>query len=216
MLHLLSKYRYYYITGIKTTLLLSLFSLILGSALGVILSLMRLSKNKFFNFISTVYVEIFRGTPLFVQLSMVYIGISMVLGLNISAFVGGLIAVSLNSAAYISEIIRAGIQSVDKGQREAGLSLGLDDSQIMKKIILPQAVKNILPALGNEFITLIKETSIVATIGVFDLYYAAQKVNSITYWYSAFVITAMMYFVITFTLSKVMNHFERKIRHDNH
>lgn len=214
MLAILEKYLPFYLSGIKTTLLLSLFSLIIGLILGTILAIMRLSKVKVLSVISKIYIEIFRGTPLFVQLTMVYVGLSMISPINFSNFTGGLIAVSLNAAAYISEIIRAGIQGVDTGQKEAGLSLGLSDSQIMKEIILPQAVKNILPALGNEFVALIKETAIVATIGVFDLYYAAQKVNAVTYRYSAFVITAIFYFIITFTLTRLMNWLEGRLAYD--
>ena len=214
MLNLLQKYFPFYLSGIKTTILLSFFSLIIGLLLGTILSIMRFSKVKIFSIVSKIYIEIFRGTPLFVQLTMVYVGLSMISPINFSNFTGGLIAISLNSAAYIAEIIRAGIQGVEKGQTEAGLSLGLSDSQIMKEIILPQAIRNILPALGNEFVALIKETSIVATIGVFDLYYAAQKINAVTYRYSAFVITAIFYFVITFTLTRIMNWLEGRLAYE--
>lgn len=214
MFALLQKYYPFYLSGIKTTILLSLFSLIIGLVLGTVLSIMRLSKVKVLSIISKIYIEIFRGTPLFVQLTMVYVGLSIISPINFSNFTGGLIAISLNSAAYIAEIIRAGIQGVEKGQTEAGLSLGLNDSQIMKEIILPQAIRNILPALGNEFVALIKETAIVATIGVFDLYYAAQKINAVTYRYSAFVITAIFYFVITFTLTRIMNWLEGRLAYE--
>lgn len=215
MLDILSNYGIYYWRGIGYTLGLSFFSLILGTGLGVILSLMRLSKVKIFNFISKLYISIFRGTPLFVQLTIVHVGLFSVLGLSVSAFTSGLIAVSLNSAAYVSEIIRSGIQSIDKGQAEASRSLGLTESQTMRYVILPQAIRNILPALGNEFVTLVKETSIVSQIGVADLMWGAEKVNSITYKFSAFILVAIFYFILTNILSKIVESFEKKVAYND-
>ncbi|MCI5839225.1 MAG: amino acid ABC transporter permease [Peptoniphilaceae bacterium] len=214
MFDIIINYRQFYLSGIGITILLSALSLLIGSVLGILLAIMKLSKSKILNLISLCYIELLRGTPLFVQLSLVYIGIPIVTGISISPFIGGLIAVGLNSAAYVAEIIRSGIQSVDKGQSEAALSLGLNQKQVMKKIILPQALKTILPALGNEFVSLTKETSIVATIGLSDLYYAALKINATTYMYSPFVIAAILYFLITFTLSRVLGKIERKLSYE--
>lgn len=215
MFEILSKYGIYYWKGIAVTLVLSFLSLIIGTFLGVLLSLMRLSKRKLLNVISKVYISIFRGTPLFVQLSIVHLGLYAVLKINLNPFTSGLIAVSLNSAAYVAEIIRSGIQSIDKGQKEAGRSLGLSESQTMKHIIFPQAIRNILPALGNEFITLVKETSIVSQIGVADLMYGADRVNAITNNYLAFILVAIFYFVITYILSKFLERFEKKVAYND-
>ena len=139
---------------------------------------MRLSKNKLLKFISTIYIEAIRGTPIIVQISMVYFGTYALFGLDIDKFLSALIAVALNSAAYVAEIIRSGIQSIDKGQTEASRSLGVSQKDTMRHIILPQAIKNILPALGNEFVTLIKETSVASVIGTADLMYSSKIVTS--------------------------------------
>lgn len=215
MFEILSQYGVYYWKGILVTLGLSFFSLILGSMLGVVLSLLSLSRVKILNVFSKIYISIFRGTPLFMQLTMINLGLFMLLNKAVSPFVAGLIAVSLNSSAYVSEIIRSGIQSIDKGQTEAGRSLGLSSRQTMVHIILPQAIKNILPALGNEFITLIKETSIVSKIGVADLMYGAEKVNSMTYQFSSLVLAAVFYWIITTSLSKLIGLFERRLSYND-
>ena len=210
------EYKHYYLIGIKTTLLISLLSLIIGAALGILLSLLKLSKVKLFKGISTIYIEIIRGTPMMVQIALVYFGSYVITGVNIDGFLAALVAVSLNSAAYVAEIIRSGIQSVDKGQREASKSLGLSDGQTMRYIILPQAIKNILPALGNEFVTLIKETSVASTIGVADLMYTSQIVQSDSYQpFNPLIIVAILYFIITFSLSQLIGLFERRLSHND-
>jgi polar amino acid transport system substrate-binding protein len=210
------EYKHYYLIGIKTTLLISFLSLIIGAALGILLSLLKLSKVKLFKGISTIYIEIIRGTPMMVQIALVYFGSYVITGVNIDGFLAALVAVSLNSAAYVAEIIRSGIQSVDKGQREASKSLGLSDGQTMRYIILPQAIKNILPALGNEFVTLIKETSVASTIGVADLMYTSQIVQSDSYQpFNPLIIVAILYFIITFSLSQLIGLFERRLSHND-
>lgn len=214
VIELFSKYSYYYLSGIKTTILLSFLSLIIGSILGGILSLLRLSRNKIFKFISTVYIEIIRGTPIIVQIYMVYFGSYILFDIDINKFLSALIAVALNSAAYVAEIIRSGIQSIDKGQMEASRSLGVSHKQTMQYIILPQAIKNILPALGNEFVTLIKETSVASVIGTADLMYASKIVSSKSYKaFSPLVVIAIIYFILTFTLSQLVSFFERRMAH---
>ncbi len=216
IIELFVKYKYYYITGIKITLLISFLSLIIGSTLGALLSLLKLSKVKFLRFISTVYIEIIRGTPMMVQIAMVYFGSYVLMGVNIDGFLAALIAVSLNSSAYVAEIIRSGIQSIDKGQMEASRSLGLSHKQTMRHIILPQAVKNILPALGNEFVTLIKETSVASTIGVADLMYASKIVQSGSFQpFNPLIIVAVIYFIFTFSLSQLIGLFERRLAHND-
>lgn len=200
--------------GIKNTLLLSLYSVVIGFAIGLIVVFLRSVSFKPINWIARAYVEILRGTPLLVQILIAYYGLDL-MGVGLSAFQASLIAVSLNSSAYISEIIRSGIESVDKGQTEAGRSLGLSKSQTMRKIVFPQAIKNILPALGNEFVALIKETSIASTIGVSELMFQTSKVQSITFeaLKPLFIVSAI-YFVLTFTISLVIKLFERKMGYD--
>ncbi len=213
---LLVEYKHYYLIGIKTTLLISFLSLIIGSTLGALLSLLKLSKVKPLRFISTVYIEIVRGTPIMVQIALVYFGSYVILGTNMDGFLAALIAVSLNSAAYVAEIIRSGIQSIDKGQTEASRSLGLSNSQTMRYIIMPQAIRNILPALGNEFVTLIKETSVASTIGVADLMYASKIVQSSSFQpFNPLIIVAIIYFIFTFSLSQLVGLLERRLVHND-
>lgn len=216
IIRLLFEYKEYYLTGIKITLSLSAISLIVGTTLGGLLSLIRLSKYKILKTIATIYIEVFRGTPMIVQIAMVYFGSYVVMGVNVDGFIAALIAVSLNSAAYVAEIIRSGIQSIDKGQWEASKSLGLTDGQTMRYIILPQAIRNILPALGNEFVTLIKETAVASTIGVADLMYVSKIVQTSSYQpFNPLIIVAAIYFIITFTLSKLIGIFERRLSHSD-
>ena len=216
IVELFVEYKDYYLIGIKTTLSISFLALIIGTTLGALLSFFKLSKFKFLSFISNVYIEIFRGTPMMVQIALVYFGSYVVMGVNMNGFLAALIAVSLNSAAYVAEIIRSGIQSIDKGQREASKSLGLSDGQTMRYIILPQAIKNILPALGNEFVTLIKETAVASTIGVADLMYASKIVQSSSFQpFNPLIIVAIIYFIITFTLSQLIGLFERRLAHND-
>ncbi|AMV59792.1 ABC-type amino acid transport system, permease and periplasmic component [Pediococcus damnosus] len=204
----------YFAKGIGYTLLISAFSVFFGFILGTILAFMRLSRNKLFKAVSTAYIEFIRGTPLMVQIMFVYFGIGLVV--NIPALTSGIIAVSLNSGAYVAEVIRGGINSIDKGQTEAARSLGLSKNYTMRYVVLPQAIKNIWPALGNEFISLIKESSIVSIIGVTDLIYQLKIVQSDTYRGVAPIVVAMLlYFVVTFSLSKVLSYFEGRMKHAN-
>lgn len=207
-----SKYGSYFIRGIGATILISILGVVFGSLFGGIFAFMKLSTNKILKAIAWVYIEFIRGTPLLVQVFLVYFGTTAVLGLDLSAFVCGAIALILNCGAYIAEIIRAGIKAVDKGQMEAARSLGLSHAQAMNKVIMPQAIKNILPALGNEFITVIKESSIVSVIGVSELMFNAQVVQGASFDpFTPLVIAAIVYFVLTFILSRVMNVIERRM-----
>ncbi|WP_409022418.1 ABC transporter substrate-binding protein/permease [Dellaglioa sp. P0083] len=202
----------YFAKGIVYTLLITAVSVIVGVILGTLLALMRLGKNKVIKVIAVSYIEFVRGTPLMIQVMFVYFGIGMLV--NIPALIAGIIAVSLNSGAYIAEVIRSGISSVDDGQMEAARSLGLSQKETYQSVIIPQALKNIWPALGNEFITLIKESSIVSIIGVTDLIYQMKMVQSATYKGIAPIFVAMLiYFVLTFSLSKLLNYFEGKMKH---
>ena len=208
----ISKYGSFFLKGIKITILISLIGVALGSILGAFVALMKLSKIKIISWIASIYIEILRGTPMLVQVFIVFFGITAALGLDISALVCGTIALVINSSAYIAEIIRAGIKAVDKGQMEAARSLGLNYRQTMKSVIMPQAIKNILPALGNEFVTLIKESSIVSTIGVGEIMFNAQVVQGISFDpFTPLIVAAALYFVLTFVLTRIMNMIEGRL-----
>ncbi|HCY8515714.1 TPA: ABC transporter permease subunit [Staphylococcus aureus] len=208
----ISKYGSFFLKGIKITILISLIGVALGSILGAFVALMKLSKIKIISWIASIYIEILRGTPMLVQVFIVFFGITAALGLDISALVCGTIALVINSSAYIAEIIRAGINAVDKGQMEAARSLGLNYRQTMKSVIMPQAIKNILPALGNEFVILIKESSIVSTIGVGEIMFNAQVVQGISFDpFTPLLVAAALYFVLTFVLTRIMNMIEGRL-----
>lgn len=201
--------------GLGNTLIMSIFAVIIGIILGVCIAIVRNNyeqnkKGKILNLIGKLYVTIIRGTPVVLQLMIIYYVIFKSVDINILTV--GIIAFGLNSAAYVSEIIRAGIESIDKGQMEAGRSLGLNYFQTMRYIILPQAIKNILPPLGNEFITLIKETSVAGYIGIMDLTKASDIIASRTYdYFFPLIFIAIIYLVMTLGLSKLVNLMERKL-----
>lgn len=208
----LSKYNMFFINGAKLTLFLAFFTVLFGSVLGLLLSLMKLSNSKILKAISSTYIEFVRGTPILVQLYIVYYGLPS-LGIEFPDVLAGIITLSLNSAAYVAEIIRAGISAVDKGQMEAARSLGMSNAQAMRHIIIPQAFKNILPALGNEFIVVVKESSIVSVIGIHELMYNADTVRGNTFRpFEPLIIAALLYFVMTFTLSKALGVVERRMK----
>jgi glutamine transport system permease protein len=163
--------------------------------------------------VSTVYIEIMRGTPFIVQLYLVYYGLPLFFGVDVPELLAGIAAISLNSGAYVSEIFRAGIQSVDKGQMEAGRSLGLTWWQTMRTIILPQAVKRSLPPLGNEFITLIKESSIVSVIGIQELQFKGRIVSSSTYApFESMFAVAIVYLIMTLVTGRLVALLERRMK----
>lgn len=208
----LSKYYPFYIEGIGITLLLSFLTILFGTLLGLFISILKVSKYKILRTIASIYVEIIRSTPLLVQLIIIHYGFKI----NLTEITSATLALSLNSAAYIAEIIRAGILSINKGQMEAARSLGMTHAQSMKLIIIPQAIKNILPALANEFVVLIKESAIVSYIGLADIMYKANQIRSLTYLtLEPLLVAAAIYFVITFTISKLVQYFERKLNKDN-
>lgn len=222
----LTKYWRFYIEGAKNTLLLALFAVVLGTTIGLFLSLLKTSRYKPLRIVASAYIEFIRGTPLLVQLFIVYYGLqtiglrfpdiplmNKILGINFSDFMSGVITLGINSGAYVGEIFRAGIQAVDKGQTEAGRSLGLSGWMTMRYIVIPQAIRNILPALGNEFIVVIKESSIVSIIGIADLMYKADTVRGNTFLpFEPLIIAALMYFMMTFPLSKLMGALEKRMR----
>ena len=193
-------YRYLFLSGVQYTLLLAVLGVFFGFILGIAISLMRMSKWWILRFIATAWVEFLRGTPMLVQLFIIHYGLAT-LGIEFSAIQSGAITLSINSSAYLAEIFRAGIQGVDRGQMEAARSLGMKQGMTMRHIILPQALKNVLPAIGNEFITIIKESSIISFIGVADLMFQARKVSTMSYdGLTPLIIVAFMYFVLTFSM----------------
>ncbi len=213
-----------YINGLKITLILAFFSILLGVIIGIIVASAKVGienkrkhtmLDKIIIKICDIYITVIRGTPVVVQL-MVFSGLIFTSRNTNEVFVG-IICFGINSGAYVAEIIRAGITSVDRGQMEAGRSLGLSTVTTMRYIILPQAVKNILPALGNEFIVLIKETAIVSFIGVTDLFQGAQYISTRTYdILPPMIIAASIYLILVLALSKALKAFERRLaRSDN-
>ncbi|MCM3290797.1 amino acid ABC transporter permease [Paenibacillus sp. MER 180] len=204
-----------FVSGAGITVLLSAISVLFGLLLGVAIVLMRMSKIKPLKWFAVTYIEVFRGTPLLVQLFIIHYGLAEY-GVEFSALTSGAIALSLNSGAYLAEIFRAGIQSIDHGQLEAARSLGMSKPMGMRLIVLPQAFRNVIPAIGNEFITIIKETSIVSTIGIADLMFETNIVRAKIYSAMGPLIgAACIYLILTFTLSKVVARLERKLsEHD--
>lgn len=203
--------------GIKNTLLISLISVMIGILIGTIIAIVNAynketRKLKIFSKICKLYVSVIRGTPVLLQLMIIYYVVFRDVR-DISLIFVASLAFGINSGAYVSEIIRAGIESIDKGQMEAGRSLGLNYFQTLKLIILPQAIKNILPTIGNEFITLIKETSVAGYIGVRDLTKASDIIASRTYnYFFPLIIAALIYLIIILMLTKILNIFERRLK----
>lgn len=202
--------------GVMTTMAIALLGILIGIVVGIVLAIGKLSDSKIARGIATVYINYVRGTPLLLQLMILFYGIPLLFeGINPPSFLVGVIAVGLNSAAYVAEIYRGGIQSVDSGQFEAARSLGLTKWDTLKEIILPQATKNILPTLGNEFIVIIKETSIVSIIAIKDLMFYAKQVGSTTYNYlPPLIIAGIIYFIVTYTLTKLVDLLEGRLRND--
>ena len=208
-------YRNFFLSGLQYTFLLAVLGVFFGFILGIIVSLMRMSKWTVLRFIATTWVEFLRGTPMLVQLYLIHYGLAT-FGIEFSPIQSGAITLSINSSAYLAEIFRAGIQGVDRGQMEAARSLGMKQGMTMRHIILPQALKSVLPAIGNEFITIIKESSIISFIGVADLMFQARTVTSISYdAMTPLVIVAFMYFILTFSMSKLLGRLERRLSTDD-
>lgn len=222
MENLVVRYSNFFLEGVRNTLIIAFFTVLLGTILGTVMAMARMSRIKPLKWIATAYIEFFRGTPLMVQLMFIFYGLPMI-GVSFpevsfipdfDRFAAGIVAMSLNSCAYVAEIIRSGIQAVDKGQMEAARSLGFRHKQAMTLVILPQAVRNILPALGNEFVTIIKESSIVSVIGIADLMYRAKGVIAKTYnSLECLAVAAIIYFILTFVGGRLISLMERKMSH---
>lgn len=214
----LPEYLPFFIDGAKITLLISLITVIGGSILGSLLFFMKSSnlhigKVKPLKIIASTYIEIIRGTPMLLQILIVYAGSTVLFGIDLEPLVAAVVAISLNSAAYVSEIVRAGIEAVDRGQMEAARSLGMNKTQAMILVVIPQAIRNILPAIGNEFVTIIKESSMASVIGVGELMYKGKIVTGATYiGLTPYIAAAGFYFAMTFTLGRFMNYIERRLK----
>lgn len=198
--------------GAWITLQITLLAALFGTLLGTLVGMGRLAKIAILRFPCTCYVEFIRGTPLLIQIYIIYFGLPS-LGIDLAPFPAAVTALSINAGAYIAEIVRAGIQSIGKGQMEAARSLGMTTWQAMYYIILPQAFRNVLPALGNEFIALTKDSSLVSVIGIAELTRQGQFVISRTFKsFEIFGGVALIYFVITFTLSRISAIIEKKVK----
>ena len=219
---ILEKYWGLFLQGIGVTLMLSAIAVAFGILIGSLLALMRLSRNKVVKTISGAYIAAFRSTPMLVQLSIIYFGLFGVISIprvtilgfvDLSRFIPGVVALALNSSAYVAEIFRAGILAVDAGQMEAARSLGLSKWQGMKLVVLPQAIKNVLPALANEVVTMVKESSICSMLGMAELMFGAKAVASTTYISLApYTLAALIYFCINYPASKAIEAVERRMR----
>ncbi|WLR49705.1 amino acid ABC transporter permease [Bacillus tianshenii] len=202
----------YILEGIWVTVKIVLVSALIGFILGTILSLFKIGRVKALIWIADAYTSIFRGTPLILQLMIIYYGLPQLIGIEVPAFIAAVSAFGLNSAAYVSEIIRAGIGAIDRGQREAAMALGVPYSPMMKDIILPQALKNILPALMNEFITLTKESAVVMVIGVADIMRRSYIVGGELYaFFEPMLFVGLIYWIMVMGLTLLGKALERRM-----
>jgi glutamine transport system permease protein len=215
---LIAKYIPLLLRGMGLTVQLTFIAVAVGTVIGLVFSLLRVSRLKLLSLPARIYVDFFRGTPLLVQILLFHQGLPQILGIrSISPFVSGLVALSLNSGAYIAEIFRAGIKSIHKGQMEAARSLGMTYPQAMRYIILPQAFKRSIPPLGNEFIAMLKDSSLVSVIAVQELMMSGRVTIGRTYRpFETWITVAMMYLVMTFTISLFVSYLERVFGKDDH
>ena len=216
------RYHSFFEEGVVNTLIIAAFSVLLGTVFGTLMATLRMSRIPPLKWIAVAYIEFVRGTPLMVQLMFIFYGLPMV-GVkipdipwipNFSRFAAGIVAMSMNSCAYVAEVIRSGIQAVDAGQTEAARSMGFSAGQSMQLVVLPQAVRNILPALGNEFVTVIKESSIVSVIGIADLMFRTNDAIAVCYKsLECLAVAAVIYFILTFISGRAVALAERSMRH---
>ena len=219
---IIERYSSFFAQGVVNTLIIAAFSVLLGTILGTLMATMRMGKILPLKWLAVAYIEFIRGTPLMVQLMFIFYGLPMI-GVkipdiswipNFSRFAAGIVAMSMNSCAYVAEVIRSGIQAVDYGQTEAARSVGFSSGEAMRLVVLPQAIRNILPALGNEFVTVIKESSIVSVIGIADLMFRTNDVIALSSTsLECLAVAALIYFVLTFISSRIVSLAERKLSH---
>ena len=216
-----------FLRGAGLTLLISITGTIAGLIIGLLIGVYRtapIAKNKalamlqtLFGWFLNIYIEIFRGTPMIVQSMVIYYGTAQAFGVSIDRTIAAIFIVSINTGAYMSEIVRGGIFAVDKGQFEAATALGMTHNQTMRKVVLPQVVRNILPATGNEFVINIKDTSVLNVISVVELYFSGNTIATQTYQYfQTFTIIAVIYFVLTFTVTRILRYVERRFDTDDY
>lgn len=210
----------YFTDGAIVTVSISAVVVIFGVVIGTIMALMKISEHALLRWLANIYIEILRGTPMLVQIMIGFTLINIsapilevgILDVDLSRLIPGIIVLSMNSGAYVAEIVRGGINAVGKGQMEAAYSLGLRPGQTMRYVILPQALRNILPSLGNEFVTVIKDSSLLTTIGIMELWNGALTVTAITFQpLSPLLIAAVLYFVLTFVTSRLLGIYERRL-----
>ena len=207
-----AKYGAVFLSGLGGTLWISAVTVLCGTLLGMLVALMRMGKCKALNTLSDIYIEVLRGTPILLQLYFFWIGLPKIVPFELSDTACIVVALVINSSAYVSEIIRAGINAVDKGQWEAAKSIGLSNTHVMTRVILPQAVKNILPALGNEFISTVKGTSLASVFFVGELMTSYKSVQSATFLaLQSLTIVGVIYFMLNFLLSKLLKLLERRL-----
>lgn len=211
-----------FIRGAGMTLLISIVGTLIGSLIGLIVGVIRtipipergIKKTllKAINIILSVYIEFFRGTPMIVQAMVIYYGSAAAFGIDINRIVAGLFIVSINTGAYMSEIVRGGIVSIDKGQFEAAQAIGMNHFQTMTNVVLPQVIRNILPATGNEFVINIKDTSVLNVISVSELFFQTKSIagNNFRY-FESFFVACILYFIMTFTVTRILRYLEKKI-----
>lgn len=208
--------------GAGMTLLISMIGTIVGTLLGLLVGVVRtipvpergIKKGilKIVNTILSIYIEVFRGTPMIVQAMVIYYGSAMAFNMDINRVVAALFIVSINTGAYMSEIVRGGIVSIDKGQFEAAQAIGMNHFQTMTNVVLPQVVRNILPATGNEFVINIKDTSVLNVISVSELYFVSKTISGNNYkYFETFFVTSVMYLVMTITITRILRAIEKKI-----
>lgn len=211
-----------FLRGAGMTLLISIIGTILGSIIGLLVGMVRtipvpergIKKVvlKIVNAILSIYIEVFRGTPMIVQAMVIYYGSALAFGIDMNRIYAGIFIVSINTGAYMSEIVRGGIVSIDKGQFEAAHAIGMSHVQTMLNVVLPQVIRNILPATGNEFVINIKDTSVLSVISVTELFFQAKSVAGINYkFFATFFIASVMYFIMTFAVTRILRFIERKI-----
>ncbi|MGM8212145.1 amino acid ABC transporter permease [Virgibacillus sp. W0430] len=198
--------------GIQLTFIITIVGVAIGFVIGAFTGMGRLSKNKFIFGLSTVYVEIIRGTPILVQILFIYFGLADLIGINLDKITASIIAIALNAGAYIAEIVRGGIQSIDKGQTEAGRSIGLNAAQTMRYIIWPQAFKRMIPPLGNQFIISLKDTSLFSAIAVNELLYQGKYYASSTFiYFEPYLMVGVFYLAITIPSMLILRRVERRL-----
>lgn len=213
-----------FLKGMGTTLLLSITGTVVGFVIGLLCGIVKtipINENdravkkiflKIVNAVISVYVEVFRGTPMMVQAMVIFYGAAAITGVTLNRIVAGIVIVSINTGAYMSEIVRGGITSIDKGQFEGAQAIGMTHWQTMRCVVIPQVIRNILPATGNEFVINIKDTSVLNVISVTELYFQSKSAAGAYFrYFETFLITSVIYFVLTFTVTRILRMIERKL-----